>query len=105
MKASQSRSAEYLGKVQLWFSPNSAQEVVIWQWLEEQKTAGVKLAPLIKAVLYQHITGAGQGGEVTAQLADIKAMLSRLSSGQVSYGPELSEEADDLLAKLGGIQT
>ncbi len=105
MKASATRSAEYEGKVQLWFSSNNPQERIVWEWLEQNKQAGVKLAPLIKNILYQHITGAGQGGEVVAHLNQIKDMLSRLSSGQVALGPEVSEEADDLLLKLGGMQT
>ena len=105
MKASAQRRAEYSGKVQLWFSPNSPQEQIVWDWLEQNRQAGVKLAPLIKSVLYQHITGSGQGGEVMANLNQIKDMLVKISSGQIAYGPEVSEEADDLLAKLGGMQT
>lgn len=105
MKASANRSAEYEGKVQLWFSSNSPQERIVWEWLEQNKQAGVKLAPLIKDVLYKHVTGAGQGGEIVAHLNQIKDMVARLSSGQITYGPELTEEADDLMAKLGGMQT
>ena len=105
MKASAQRSAEYEGKVQLWFSSNSPQERIVWEWLEQNKQAGVKLAPLIKNILYQHITGSGQGGEIVAHLNQIKDMVARLSTGQVAYVPEVSQEADDLLAKLGGMQT
>ncbi len=105
MKASSQRNTDYLGKVELWFSPNRAQERVIWEWLEQQKAAGIKLAPAIKAILYQSITGAGQGGQVESQLADIKSMLARLSSGQIAYGPEVAEEANDLLDKLGRMNT